>query len=378
MGVTLSSGGSLSGTPAAGTGGTYTINLSVSNGVGAAGTQTFTLTVNEAPAFTSANTATFTVGTNGPSFQVTALGFPVPTFGLAPTSVALPAGLSLSSGGVLSGTPNAGTGGTYTITIRATNSVTTTDQSFTLTVNETAAFTNTASKTFTAGVSGTTFQFTASGFPGTFAFTTASNLPDGLTLSSAGLLSGTPTTGTGGVYTLVMNVSNGVGVSTPQNFTLTINEQPAITSGSETTFVVGTAGSFQVAATGHPTSFTYSVTSGALPTGVALDLNTGALSGIPAVGTGGVYPFTLSVSNGVLTPATQKFTLTVNEEATFTSVATTTFTAGTDSKFQFSAKGQPASFTYALVSGSLPNGVSLTSAGALTRSEEHTSELQSH
>ena len=129
MGVTLSSGGSLSGTPAAGTGGTYTINLSVSNGVGAAGTQTFTLTVNEAPAFTSANTATFTVGTNGPSFQVTALGFPVPTFALAPTSVALPAGLSLSSGGVLSGTPNAGTGGTYTITIRATNSVTTTDQS---------------------------------------------------------------------------------------------------------------------------------------------------------------------------------------------------------------------------------------------------------
>ncbi len=52
--------GTLGGTAAAGTGGTYALTFTASNGVGAPAVQTFTLTVNGAPAFTSANTTTFT------------------------------------------------------------------------------------------------------------------------------------------------------------------------------------------------------------------------------------------------------------------------------------------------------------------------------
>ena len=55
----------LSGTPAAGTGGTYPLTITASNGVGTPATQSFTLTVNQAPAITSANSTTFTVGTAG-------------------------------------------------------------------------------------------------------------------------------------------------------------------------------------------------------------------------------------------------------------------------------------------------------------------------
>ena len=76
--------------------------------------QSFTLTVNQAPATTSANNATFTVGTAG-TFTVTATGFPAPTF---TKTGALPSGVTLSAAGVLSGTPAAGTGGTYPITMQ--------------------------------------------------------------------------------------------------------------------------------------------------------------------------------------------------------------------------------------------------------------------
>jgi hypothetical protein len=85
---------------------------------------------NPAPAFTSAATATFTAGEAG-SFLFTASGTPAPTYSLQ--SGSLPTGITLNSNtGVLSGTTTAGT---YTFTIRATNSVGTADQAFTLTVS---------------------------------------------------------------------------------------------------------------------------------------------------------------------------------------------------------------------------------------------------
>ncbi len=56
-GVTLADNGdgtaTLSGTPAAGTGGAYPITITATNGVGPDATQAFTLTVDQAPAITS-------------------------------------------------------------------------------------------------------------------------------------------------------------------------------------------------------------------------------------------------------------------------------------------------------------------------------------
>jgi hypothetical protein len=62
-------------------------------------------------------------------------GFPAPTFAV---NGALPSGLSFNtSTGVLSGTPNAGVGGTYHFTITASNGFgSVASQSFTLTINQ--------------------------------------------------------------------------------------------------------------------------------------------------------------------------------------------------------------------------------------------------
>ena len=56
-----------------------------------------------------------------------------------------------------------------------------------------------------------------------------------------------------------------MGSDSTQNFTLTVGNAPAFTSAAATTFAVGTAGSFTLAASGFPAP-TFSLT-GSLPSG---------------------------------------------------------------------------------------------------------------
>jgi choice-of-anchor C domain-containing protein len=133
----------LAGTPAGGTGGTYTLCINAANGVAPAATQTFTLTVDQAPAITSAAAATFTTGSAG-SFTVKTTGFPTSTitnasFGGCSKSAALPSNLKLVDNhdgtATLSGTPAAGTNAVYTLCLNAANGIgSTATQTFTLTV----------------------------------------------------------------------------------------------------------------------------------------------------------------------------------------------------------------------------------------------------
>ena len=349
----------LSGTPAAGTGGSYPITITANNGIGTAATQSFTLVVDQAPTVTSASATTFVVGASG-SFTVTASGVPSPTLSETGT---LPTGVTFVPGtGVLAGTPAAGTGGSYAITFTATNGVgSPATQNFTLTVDQAPAITSVATTTFTVGTAGT-FSITTTGNPNS-AISKTGTLPSGVTLTDnangTATLSGTPAAGSGGSYPITISANNGVGSAATQNFTLVVDQAPTITSASATTFVVGTSGSFTVSATGTP-SPTLSET-GTLPTGVTFVPGTGVLAGTPAAGTGGSYPITFTATNGVGSPATQNFTLTVNQAPAITSVATTTFTVGTSGTFSITTTGNPS----AAISetGALPGGVILTDNG---------------
>jgi len=174
-----------------------------------------------APSITSGSTTTFTAGSAG-SFTVTASGSPSPTFSEIGT---LPSGVTFSSGGVLSGTPAAGTGGTYSLSFTAANGVgSNAVQSFTLKVNQAPSITSANSTTFTEGTSGS-FTVTSSAYPSaTFSETGA--LPTGVTFSSAGILSGTPT-GASGTYPITITAANGISPNATQSFTLTVNAGPA-------------------------------------------------------------------------------------------------------------------------------------------------------
>jgi hypothetical protein len=312
--------GVLSGTPAAGTGGTYPITFAAANGVAPDASQAFTLTVHQAPAITSANATTFTEGSAG-SFTVTATGTPTPTtFG---ESGALPNGVTFNTTThVLAGTPAAGTAGVYPITFTATNGVLPdATQSFTLTVQSSGVaptITSANATTFTEGTAGS-FTLTATGTP-TPTLSESGTLPSGVTFDTGtGVLSGTPDAGTAGTYPITFTAANGVAPDATQSFTLTVapaqtGVAPTITSANATTFTEGSAGSFTVTATGTPTP-TLSE-SGALPSGVTFDTGTGVISGTPDAGTAGVYPITFTATNGVAPDASQTFTLTVQPAST--------------------------------------------------------------
>lgn len=138
-------------------------------GGGTTAAQTFTVSAapppNVAPAITSATSTTFTVGASG-SFTVTATGTPKPTLSFSGT---LPTGVTFTAAtGVLSGTPAAGSAGTYPLVFTAANGVgTNATQNFSLKV-ESAASSVVAPKivsgptatTVTAGI-GQSIDFTA-------------------------------------------------------------------------------------------------------------------------------------------------------------------------------------------------------------------------
>ncbi len=365
--------GTLAGTPATGTGGSYAITFTPSNSVGTGTAQNFTLTVNEAPKITSANNAAFTVGAAG-TFTVTTSGTPAPSIALGGT--ALPSGVTFvdngNGTGTLAGTPAVATGGAYTITFTPNNIAGTGPvQSFTLTVNQGPAITSAANATFTVGTAGT-FTVTTSGNPAPSIARGGAGLPGGVTFvdngNGTGTLAGTPAAGAGGTYAITFTPSNTAGTGTAQNFTFTVNEAPKITSANNATFTVGIAGTFTVTTSGTPAP---SIARGgvALPSGVNFVDNgngTGTLSGTPAAATGGTYAITFTPTNLVGSGPVQTFTLTVDQAPQFITPNAITFVVGQANVFTVATTGFPNAALTA--GGTLPSGVVFTDNGDGTAS----------
>jgi len=331
-GLSLSPAGVISGTPT--TGGLFTGTISVSNGVGSAVTQSFSIEVLQPALFTSNPlNAAATVGTPF-SFTFTATGYPPPVFS---SYNGFPQGLTLSSAGVLSGTPVSGSGGIYSGTIAADVIEGSYDseviQGYTITVTQAPAFGD-PPVTSPSVVNGTyyhDFSQGASGYPTPTYSLGSGTLPAGLTLSSAGVLSGTATTV--GTYSGTINSFNGVGNPATENFTIIIGNPaaPVFLNAASATATVGIPFSFQFQASGLPAPTVIPV-SGTVPGGISLP---GYSQFSPAswngyfVGTptqSGTFNVTITASNGVNPTATQNFTLTV-QPGGFDTWSSTYFTA---------------------------------------------------
>jgi len=382
-GVTFTNNGdgtaTLAGTPSAGSGGAYPLTFTATNNSSATVTQAFALNVNQAPAITSAAFTAFAQGAAG-SFSVTTTALPRPTL---VQSGALPPGVTFTDNGdgtgTLAGTPSSD--GSFPITFTASNGVgAAAVQSFTLIVNGTPTFTSAATASFTTSTPGT-FTITATGAP-LPTLGIAGTLPAGVSFLDNGngtaTLAGTPGAATGGSYALTLSANNGIGSPVTQNFTLTVAQAPAITSGNTASFAVSQTSSFTITTTGFP-AVSLNAT-GPLPAGVTFVPNsngTATLAGTPGPATQGSYPLLVTASNGVGTAATQNFTLSVAACTTGVTLtpAAGALTAGTFNTAYSQTIGATggSGHTFAVAAGTLPPGLTLSAGGGLTGTPSETS-----
>ena len=166
-----------------------------------------------APAITSASNTTFQTGRAG-NFTVTTSGVPTPSLS---ESGALPSGVSFTDNGdgtaTLSGTPADGTGGTYPLTITASNGISPdASQTFTLTVQEpTTTSASSVSTSFSSSAQSVTLNATVTSpagavNEGTVTFT----VEQGATVIGAPTTSGTVSGGAASVtYSLPAGTAPG-------------------------------------------------------------------------------------------------------------------------------------------------------------------------
>jgi hypothetical protein len=143
---------------------------------------------------------------------------------------------------------------------------------------------------------------------------------------------------------------------------------PQITSADHVTFAVGTPGTFTVTTTGTPTP-ALSKASGTLPSGVLFTDNgdgTATIAGTPGTGTGGTYPIGITAVNGVSPNANQSFTLTVVAPLTITTTSLAGGTVGQAYSETLAATGGTTPYTWSVLSGKLPKGLKLSTAGSIS------------
>jgi len=379
-GLTLSSSGILSGTATSGGPYSFTIKIADSStGTGApySVSQPFTFTVTAPTITVSPSTVPAATVASTYTQSFTAAG------GTAPYSFStispLPAGMTLSTAGVLSGKPTAA--GTFSIAVKATDSTTgagpyngTTTVS--LTVN--APTVVVSPSTVPAATVGVAYSQTLSASGGTAPYTlnmTTGTLPNGITFSAAtGLLSGTPTAGGSFSFT-VKGTDSSTGTGSPfsgsQAYTLTVNA--AVITVSQSTLpapTVGVAYSQSVAASGGTSPYLYNILTGSLPAGLSLNASTGAITGTATAG--GSFSFTIKVtdsSTGTGAPysVSQAYTFTAAAPTIVVSPTTLPAAAIASAYSQtVSASGGTAPYTFTISAGALPAGLSLSSAGVIS------------
>jgi len=264
-----------------------------------------------APTITSANSTMVVRGTGG-SFQVTADGTQPISYDLGG---AVPNGVSINSSTGLITIAGTTAVGEHRFTITASNAAgSSLPQNFTLTVTTEPVAPSITSANSTAVASGVggTFQVTAYGTQ-PISYDLGGAVPNGVSINSASGLMTIAATTADGEHRFTITAGNAAGSSLPQNFTLTVTAAPvapSITSANRTTVAGGAGGTFQVTATGNPSTFTYSL-SGTVPAGVSINGSTGLIT-IASTTAARVHVFTITASNGVNPDAAQRFTLTVS------------------------------------------------------------------
>jgi hypothetical protein len=196
----------------------------------------------------------------------------------------------------------------------------------------------------------------------------SATLPAGLSFNAAtATLSGTPTLVQTGAMTVTAYDPATPSNSATRSFSVTV-DAPTLTLSmpAQPQGQVGVAYSLSPSVTGLVGTATWSVASGALPVGVAIDPSTGVIAGTPSVwGTSNAL-IQVQDSWGGRTDA-EPVSITIAPSPI--AVSTTTLGTGTYQQFYQSllnASGGTGNTSWAIVGGALPNGVNADANGAVS------------
>ncbi len=356
-----SSTGLISGTPILA--GTFVYTVTVTDSLGFTTNKNFTIVINELPKISSPDVVYLFAGLT-PTFSLSVNN------GTAPFNWSVLAGsisgITINNDGTLSGTPLSGD---YTVTVKVTDNAAQSDtKGIIFKVINPLNITTEPSSTSFNGIVNIPFKIFLDGSGGVspYNWSINANIP-GLSLTSMagrGMLSGVPTSV--GDYPVKISLIDSKGNKKETEFLITIYPELKITNNNLKNGVLGDSYLDQFLITGGSGNYSYAITSGTLHTGVSLNPSTGIISGTPTES--GTKAFRLALTDVTANLTIEKdFTLSVYQRP----IITTNPNLGTLYNGQViniplqSSLGSTTTYTYSLVSGTLPAGLTLDSGGAI-------------
>jgi len=365
-GLTLATGsGLVSGTPT--TAGTYAFTLQVTDSAGAGGVSNYSITITIGSAIT-VNPATLSNGLQNIAYSQTVSG----SGGTAPytfavSAGALPTGLSLSTTGTISGTPTVP--GTYNFTVQATDAngfSGTRGYAVVVTAAPTIAVSPASMSDGLQNMPYDTQTIVASGGTSPYAYSISSGaLPAGLSLSTGGVLSGTPTES--GTFNFTITATDANGYSGSRAYALSVTAAPtiAVDPAALPDAIQSEAYSQSTTATGGTGPHTFAVTGGALPAGLTLATD-GTLSGTPTES--GTFNFTVTATDANGYTGSRAYALGVTPASTISVAPPTLPSAELALSYSqtITASGGTGPYAFGVTAGALPAGLTLSAGGALS------------
>jgi prepilin-type N-terminal cleavage/methylation domain-containing protein len=310
--LSLSSSGIISGTVSStALTQTYAFTVTAVDVNGASDSQALSITVVDAPNIT---TTTLPAATQtGAYSQALSVSGGVGPFVWSKSAGTLPANLSLSSAGVISGTATAAPASfQFTAQVKDANGVIDT-QVLTLVVNAAPTISTTTLPGATQGGAYSQPVSVSGGTAGSTWSLASGVLPGTLSLNASTGVIGGSVAATAVSETFTIKVTDANGVSATKSLTLTVNAPPTIVtstlpSGTRKQSYTGT-----LTASGGTTPYTWSIVSGTLPTGLSLNSATGAITGtVNKNATTGPYTITFNVSDANAVNVSKTLTITIN------------------------------------------------------------------
>ncbi len=343
QGLTLS-GAIISGTPSGPETANFTVQVTDKNSA----TDTQALSIAISPAPVSITTTSLPGGQTGtPYSQTLQASGGTGSYTWSMTAGSLPQGLSLGASGEISGTPTAS--GPSNFTVKAVSGSGSDTQALSISITATPVSITTTS--LPSGQVGVAYSQTlqASGGTGTYTWSLASGtLPGGLTLSGSGQIAGTPTAS--GPSSFTVKATSGPGSDT-QALSISITVAPVtITTTSLPSGQVGVAYSQALQASGGTGTYTWSISSGALPGGLTLNAS-GQISGTPTAS--GPSSFTVKAVSGS-DSATGPLSISITAAPlTITTTSLPGGQVGVAYSQTLQASGGTGTYTWSLASGTL-------------------------